>query len=90
MDAEKIISLVKDIEEIDNVINNNMFDRTKAEGIIRRHNLSDLEVAFLNSPLNPGYTKFENATDNMIFNNLLQIKSILFTILQKEILEDKK
>ena len=69
MDSKKIISLVKDIEEIDNVINNNIFDRTEAEDIIRKHNLSDLEVAFLNSPLNPGYTKFENATDNMIFNN---------------------
>ena len=90
MDSKKIISLVNDIEEIDNVINNNIFDRTEAEDIIRKHNLSDLEVAFLNSPLNPGYTKFENATDNMIFNNLLQIKSILFTKLQKEISEDKK
>ena len=90
MDSKKIISLVKDIEEIDNVINNNIFDRTEAEDIIRKHNLSDLEVAFLNSPLNPGYTKFENATDNMIFNNLLQIKSILFTKLQKQISEDKK
>ena len=89
MDSKKIISLVKDIEEIDNVINNNIFDRTEAEDIIRKHNLSDLEVAFLNSPLNPDYTKFENATDNMIFNNLLQIKSILFTKLQKEISEDK-
>lgn len=90
MDSQKIISLVKDIEEIDNVINNNTFDRVKAEGIIRKHNFSDLEVAILNSPLNPGYTKFENATDNMIVNNLLQIKSILFTKLQKEISEDKK
>lgn len=90
MDSQKIISLVKDIEEIDNVINNNIFDRTKAEGIIRKHNLSDLEIAFLNSPLNPGYTKFENATDNMVVNNLLQIKSILYAKLQKEILEDKK
>ncbi len=90
MDSQKIISLVKDIEEIDNVINNNIFDRTKAEGIIRKHNLSNLEVAILNSPLNSGYTKFENATDNMIVNNLLQIKSILYAKLQKEILEDKK
>lgn len=90
MDSEKIISLVKDIEEINNVINNNIFDRTKAEGIIRKHNLSNLEVAILNSPLNPGYTKFENATDNMIVNNLLQIKTILFSKLQKEITEDKK
>ena len=30
------------------------------------------------------------ATDNMIVNNLLQIKSILFAKLQKEISEDKK
>lgn len=89
MDAEKIISLVKDIEEIDNVVNNT-FDRAKAEDIVRKHNFSDLEIAILNSPFNPGYVKFENATDNMIVNNLLQIKSILFAKLQKEISEDKK
>ena len=90
MDAEKIISLVKDIEEIDNIVNNNTFDRAKAEDIVMKHNFSDLEVAILNSPFNPGYVKFVYATDNMIVNNLLQIKSILFAKLQKEISEDKK
>ena len=88
MDIEKITSLQKDIKEIDDVINNYIFDREKAENIIRKHNFSDEEVALLNSPVNPGYTTFENATDEMIVNNLNLIKRILLTKLQQKILKN--
>ena len=64
------IKILQDIKEIDEVLNPYVpFDRRKAEEIIRKHNLTDKYIALYNSQLNPGYVKFENATDLQVIDN---------------------
>ena len=72
------IKILQDIKEIDEVLNPYVpFDRRKAEEIIRKHNLTDKNIALYNSQLNPGYVKFENATDLQVIDNLNVIKQYL-------------
>ena len=85
MNRDKVLDISKDIKEIEDVLNPNViFDRKKAEDIIRKHNATDELVATLNSPLNPGYTTFEKATNEMVMNNLISIRNILVVKLQQE------
>lgn len=78
MNIDKVFKIEKDIQEIDDVLNPNaIFNRKKAEDIIRKHNATDTEVAIFNSPLNSYYVAFENATDKMVKNNLISIRNIL-------------
>ena len=85
MNIDKVVDIAKDIKEINDVLNPNViFDRKKAEDIIRKHNATDELVATFNSPLNPGYTTFENATNEMVINNLISIRNILVVKLQQE------
>lgn len=85
MNTDKVLDIAKDIKEINDVLNPNViFDRKKAEDIIRKHNVTDELVATFNSPLNPGYTTFEKATNEMVMNNLISIRNILVVKLQKE------
>lgn len=75
---EKLIKLAKDIDEILEVLNNPIFDISKAQDIIKKHNLSNEKVAAYNSPLKPGYVLFENSTEEMLKNNLTVIHEILY------------
>ena len=74
----------KDICEIDEILNAQIFDRKRAEDVIRKHNQTDEIVAAINSPLRAGYVPFEQAFDDMIINNLYLIKQVLQTKLVKE------
>ena len=85
MNTDKVLDIAKDIKEINDVLNPNViFDRKKAEDIIRKHNATDELVATFNSPLNPRYTTFEKATNEMVMNNLISIRNILVVKLQQE------
>ncbi len=85
MNIDKVLDIAKDIKEIEDVLNPNViFDRIKAEDIIRKHNATDEVVATLNSPLNPSYTTFEDATNEMVVQNLIVIRNILIVKLQQE------
>lgn len=79
----KCAKIVSDIKEIDDTLNSVYFDRQKAEDIIMKHTVTDITVAVINSPLSPGYTTFELATDDMVKNNLLIIRQVLFDNLAK-------
>jgi len=74
----KKLKLLMDIDEIKSVLYNSFpFDRQKAEDIIKKHNASNLKVAVMNSPFNSDYVRFEQATDEMLKNNLITIIKIL-------------
>lgn len=73
----KLLNLTKDINEILEVLVNVTFDRNKAENIIVKHNSTNEKVNLINSPLNPGFVRFEESTEDMIKNNLLVILEIL-------------
>ena len=79
--GEKILQETADLLEIQSVLtpyqHGGTLDRVKAEQIIRKHNSSDIEVALMNSPLNPGFITFERATDRMVAENLAAIQRIL-------------
>lgn len=79
----KCVKIVSDIKEIDDALTSAYFDRQKAEEIIRKHTVTDVTVAVINSPLIPGYTTFEQATDDMVKNNLLIIRQVLLGNLAK-------
>lgn len=79
--AEGIAKTTADVLEIQIVLNPYQqgmpLDRKKAEQIIRKHNCSDVYVAAMNSPLSPGFVTFEQATDQMLAQNLKNIQTIL-------------
>ena len=53
MDIDKNIKLVNkinDIKEIEEVLNNPIFDRDKAQSIIVKHNTSNEKISEVNSP----------------------------------------
>lgn len=90
MNTDKVLEVEKDIKEIDEVLNpNTVFNRTKAENIIRKHNIKDEVVALYNSPINPDYITFENATNEMVKNNLISIRSILLEDCCTKVLKNK-
>jgi hypothetical protein len=72
--ARRIAENAHDIAEIQKVINDykqsGKIDRQKAKEIIERLNSKDLVIAGFNSPLNPEWILFQNATDEQIANNL--------------------
>ena len=80
----KIAKILDDIQEIDSTLSAQIFDREKAEDIIRKHNQKDAMVAMINSPLSSHYVTFEIATDDMVKNNLLIIRQVLLNNLAKE------
>lgn len=82
----KLLNLERDISEIVEVLTNKIFDRNKAENIINKHNLTNLKIAAINSPLNPGFVRFEYSTDEMIRNNL----SLILEILEVEFAENQR
>lgn len=79
--AEEIAQTTADVLEIQSVLipyqKGMPLNREKAEQIIRKHNSSDVLVAVMNSPLGPGFVTFEQATDQMLAQNLLNIQTIL-------------
>ena len=79
--AEEIAQTTADVLEIQSVLipyqKGMPLNREKAEQIIRKHNSSDVHVAIMNSPLNPGFVTFEQATDQMLAQNLSNIQTIL-------------
>lgn len=72
--ARRIIDNTHDISEIERIISDYKqglrIDRGKAEDIINRLKLKDAVIALFNSPLNSGWTLFQNATDEQIVGNL--------------------
>lgn len=71
---EELIQLATDINEIQETLNRVKkgypLDRKKAEDTIRKHNLTDPIVAVFNSPMRPDFVPFQQATDQMLINNL--------------------
>ena len=75
-----------DILEIDSVLYNPCgFDIEKAKQIIKKHNATNKEVAIYNSPARGGWVQFEQATPEMLANNLVAIRVILCAELAKDI-----
>lgn len=78
---EELIQLTNDIAEIQGIFNHvnagYPLERKKAEDIIRKHNATDPVVAAYNSPILPGYVTFQQATDQMILQNLNTIQIYL-------------
>ena len=76
-----VIKFVDDIAEIQRVFDHVKagypLDRKKAEDIIRKHNASDPAIAAYNSPMLPGFVTFQQATDQMLLNNLNTIQAYL-------------
>jgi len=72
--ARRIADNAHDIAEIQKIINDYRqgrgIDRQKATEIIRRLNMKDIAIAGFNSPLNPGWVSFQNATDEQLVNNM--------------------
>lgn len=81
---EKITKIKNDIREIDDVLNAQFFDRSKAESIIHKHNITDEVVGAVNSPLNPNVKPFYMLDDNTIIANLCAIRDYLVVKLAKE------
>lgn len=87
----KKLKLLIDINEIKSLLYNSFpFDRQKAEDVIRKHNVSNLKVSAMNSPYNYDYIRFEQATDEMIKYNLINIIEILETEYYEETTKSKK
>lgn len=85
--ANKLVKIAKiksDIDEIDEVLNAQCFDRTKAENIISKHNTTDEVVGVMNSPLNPSFQPFYMASDEAVITNLCAIRKWLMLKLVKE------
>ncbi len=80
----KCANIKSDIDEIDEVLNAQAFDRKKGEDVIRKHNVTDETVAQINSPLVPGFMPFNQASDDMVRNNLVVIRQVLLAKLAKE------
>ncbi len=78
MDIRKILSILNDLKEIDNLLSiQKPFDRAKAEATIVKHTQTNKKVAILNTPLSPNYVLFSEASDESVKSNLLEIKKIL-------------
>ncbi len=71
----KIAKIIADINEINDVLNAQFFDRCKAESIIHKHNDTDPVVAAVNSPLNPDVRPFYELDDDAIKANLCAIRN---------------
>ncbi len=81
---KKIEKIISDIREIDDILNAQFFDRSKAESIIYKHNVTDEVVGTFNSPLNINVRPFYMLDNNAIRSNLIQIREYLVTKLAKE------
>lgn len=72
--ARRIADNAHDIAEIQKIINDYRqgrgIDRQKTMEIIGRLNMKDIAIAGFNSPLNPGWVSFQNATDEQLVNNM--------------------
>ena len=72
--ARRIADNAHDIAEIQKIINDyrqgRRIDRQKVAEIIGRLNMKDIVIAGFNSPLNPGWVSFQNATDEQLANNM--------------------
>ena len=72
--ARHIADNAHDIAEIQKIINDykqgRRIDRQKVAEIIGRLNSKDFAIASFNSPFNPGWVSFQNATDEQIANNM--------------------
>jgi len=72
--ARRIADNAHDIAEIQKIINDYRqgcgIDRQKATEIIGRLNMKDIAIAGFNSPLNPGWVSYQNATDEQLVNNM--------------------
>lgn len=72
--ARRIADNAHDIAEIQKIINDyrqgRRIDRQKAAEIIGRLNVKGIAIAGFNSPLNPGWVSFQNATDEQLANNM--------------------
>ncbi len=87
MNIDKRAQLLCDIKEIEELLNEKQFNRKKVENIIVKHNLNNEKIAAINSPLNPGYVRFEHSTDDMMKNNLEMILRILKIEYAEELLK---
>lgn len=89
---EEIAKTANDVREIESVLipyqQGMPMDRKKAEQIIQKHNRSDIDVALMNSPTNPGFITFERATDQMVAQNLTNIQLILSARLTGKSIEE--
>lgn len=72
--ARRIADNAHDIAEIQKILNDyrqgRRIDRQKVAEIIGRLNMKDIAIAGFNSPLNPGWVSFQNATDEQLANNM--------------------
>lgn len=72
--VRRIADNAHDIAEIQKIINDYRqgrgIDRQKVTEIIGRLNMKDIAIAGFNSPLNPGWVSFQNATDEQLASNM--------------------
>lgn len=72
--ARHIADNAHDIAEIQKILNDyrqgRRIDRQKVAEIIGCLNMKDIAIAGFNSPLNPGWVSFQNATDKQLANNM--------------------
>lgn len=72
--ARRIADNAHDIAEIQKILNDyrqgRRIDRQKVAEIIGHLNMKDIAIAGFNSPLNPGWVSFQNATDEQLANNM--------------------
>lgn len=80
----EIEQIKKDIKEINDVFNAPIFDRSKAERIISKHNLTDKVIGSVNSPHNPYVQPLYMHDDDSIKANLRMILDYLTIKLAKE------
>lgn len=77
MNINEIVELKRDIEEINDVLNEKPFNQYTAMGIIEKHKSKDEKVAVVNSPLCPNFVPYKYATDDMLKNNLNSLMKYL-------------
>ena len=90
--VRKIADDKRDIEEIKKILNDynegRKIDRKKAEEIIKGLNQKDIVVASFNSPMKPGWTPFQYATDEQFVDNLNATLQYLSKKMAAEALKD--
>lgn len=84
MDKLKITEMEKDIEEMRELVNTEPFNQNKAKNFIEKYKGKDANVALVNSPINPNFVLYQNATDTMLKNAIIWLMNYLTLKLLKE------
>lgn len=77
------IEIINDIKELTDFINNNypmgLVNRNEGIRLIQKHKIHDPVIAAVNSPVNPNFVLYENATNQAIYNKVIEIRDYLLT-----------